>query len=286
MARTAGRLVLPIMVVLGCAGQPPPPEVDAILDVAYGADERHRLDIYRPKGVTGKLPAVLWIHGGGWREGDKRSGVNGISTLAPALVGRGYVAIACNYRFTPKHRHPAQVDDVRRAVRWLRANADRYNIDPDRIGAAGISAGGHLACRLGVRDDGVKKGDDLDRIPGQVRALVSLNGPTDLREGRLPSPPVLAQAFRDLAGDDPAALASASPLLFAGRDFAPALFIVGSEDPLVPIDHSKRMVAALQEHGVEARLHVIRGAGHGIFPGQTPEARDALLDFFDSRLKP
>jgi acetyl esterase/lipase len=131
-----------------CASTLGADEVETVLDIPDGDDALQRLDIDLPNAAAGtpRRPAVLWIHGGGWTEGDKRQGPNGISVLSGLLVARGFVAFSCNYRLRPKHTHPAQVEDVQRAVRWIRANAHNYQVDPDRIGAVGISAGGHSRC--------------------------------------------------------------------------------------------------------------------------------------------
>jgi acetyl esterase/lipase len=265
-------------------------DVVATRDIVYGTDAMQRLDIYQPRGAKGKLPTVLWIHGGGWVEGDKRNGPNGISVLAPLLVEKGFVAVSCNYRLAPKHRHPAQVDDVQRAVRWLRAHAEAYHIDPDRIGAVGISAGGHLAFVLAVRETRAKQNDDLDTFSSKVQAAVSLNGATDLREDPELRTPAVATAIRNLVGDDPEqarkAREDASPILFVGKDAAPTLFIVGTKDTLVLNAHSRRGVDALKRHKVDAELLVLEGAGHAIFPSITPRAKEAILEWLGKKLKP
>jgi acetyl esterase/lipase len=278
------------LVLLGAFSCAPPAgagKVEAILDVPYGEDELQRLDVYLPKEATSpaRHPAVLWIHGGGWTEGDKRLGPNSISVLSGLLVERGFVAFACNYRLRPKHLHPAQVDDVQRAVRWIRANADKYQVDPDRIGAVGISAGGHLACMLAVRDTRASQNDRLDAYSSRVRVAVSLNGPTDLRASA-ESTPILTDVVQRLTEGDPQRIADASPIVFVDSNSAPILFIIGEKDPLIPNSHATRMAEQMRQKGVAAEVLVLPGAGHAIFPSITPRARDALVDFFDRHLKP
>jgi acetyl esterase/lipase len=260
-------------------------EVETILDVPYGSDELQRLDIYLPKPGASKRPAVLWIHGGGWTEGDKRQGPNGISVLSGLLTARGFVAFSCNYRLRPKHIHPAQVDDVQRAVRWIRANAEKYQVDPDRIGAVGISAGGHLAAMLAVRETRARQNDLLDVYSSKVQAAVSLNGPTDLRASAELTP-VLNQVIERFTEGDPARAADASPAAFVDKDSAPILFIVGDKDPLIPNSHAMAMAEKLAKRGSKADVLVLHGAGHAIFPSITPEAREALTAFFVKQLKP
>jgi acetyl esterase/lipase len=287
MMRTgAGSFVLLVLTALSLRAQ----AVVATRDIAYGPDALQRLDIYEPRGAKKKLPAVLWIHGGGWVEGDKRKEPNGVSVLAPLLVEKGFVAISCNYRLAPKHRHPAPIDDVQRVVRWLRAHADRYHIDPDRLGAVGISAGGHLAFVLAVRETRANQNDDLDKFSSKVQAAVSLNGATDLREVPELLTPAIAKAISNLVGEDPEqarkAREDASPIRFVGKDSAPTLFIVGTRDTLVPNAHSRRAVEALKKHQVEAELLSLEGAGHAIFPSITPRAKEAILEWFGKKLKP
>jgi acetyl esterase/lipase len=276
-----------LLVALGCAPALVAEDVDAILDVPYGEDELQRLDIYLPKKATrpAPRPAVLWIHGGGWTEGDKRQGPNSISILSGLLVERGFVAISCNYRLRPKNLHPAQIDDVQRAVRFIRASAAKYQVDPERIGAVGISAGGHLACILAARETRARANDRLDAYSSRVEAAVSLNGPTDLRASA-ESTPVLTDVVRRLTEGDNERMADASPIAFVDKNNAPILFIVGDKDPLIPNSHATRMAEQMRQSGVSAEVLLLPGAGHAIFPSITPRARDALVAFFERQLKP
>jgi acetyl esterase/lipase len=278
---------LGLLVALGCAPALVADDAEAILDVPYGADELQRLDIYLPRKATSpaRRPAVLWIHGGGWIEGDKRQGPNSISALSGLLVERGFVAFACNYRLRPKHLHPAQVDDVQRAVRWIRHNAEKYQVDPDRIGAVGISAGGHLACMLAVRETLARQSDGLDAYSSRVQAAVSLNGPTDLRASA-ESTPILTDVAQRLTEGDPERMADASPIAFVDKNSAPILFIIGDKDPLIPNSHATRMAEQMRKSGVTAEVLLLPGAGHAIFPSITPKARDALVAFCERQLKP
>jgi acetyl esterase/lipase/type 1 glutamine amidotransferase len=282
---------LAIVMGLACsAGHLCAVEMEQIYDVPYGPHELQRLDIYRPKGVSGPLPTVVWIHGGGWTAEDKRTGSNGIHALAPALVDKGFIAVSCNYRLVPAHRHPAQVDDVQRVIRWLRANADRYGIDPDRIGAAGISAGGHLSAMLAVRDTRATPGDELDKFSSRVQTAICINGPTDLRGNRpeLVTPIITGAVNNLVGGDGPAAAearSDASPLVFVDGKAAPVLFIVGVEDTWVPPAHGRLMAAALRASKVESRVMEIAGAGHAVFPSTTPGVIGAMTEWFDRTLR-
>jgi acetyl esterase/lipase len=205
--------------------------------------------------------------------------------LSGLLVERGFVAFACNYRLRPKHLHPAQVDDVQRATRWIRGNAEEYHVDPDRIGAVGISAGGHLACMLAVRETRARQNDWLDAYPSRVQAAVSLNGPTDLRASA-ETTPILTDVVQRLTKGDFEQMADASPMAFVDKSSAPILFVIGDKDPLIPNSHATRMAEQMRQSGALAEVLVLPGAGHAIFPSVTPRARDALVAFFERYLKP
>lgn len=284
-----GRLIAALWVGFVCCAAASGADLKKELDVPYGEHKLQKIDVYMPAESDGPRPAVIWIHGGGWREGDKALPPNGISTFADALVEKGYVAFSCNYRLLPEHHHPAQIDDVQRVVRWVRANAEKYGVDPKRVGVAGISAGGHLSCLLAMRDTREKQGDDLDKFSSKPDAAVSLNGPTDLRDGS----EFVAPAVRDLVRKfiDPEAknpdeeIADASPMAFVSKEAAPLLLICGDKDNLVPYGSSVSLHKELLAKGADAELLILPGAGHGIFPSITPEARDAAIVFFEKYLK-
>jgi len=254
-------------------------------DVPYGDDELQRIDIYLPKPGGGPRPAVVWVHGGGFREGDKRQGPNSISVLSNLLVAKGFVAFSVNYRLMPKHVHPTQVDDVQRAIRWIRSSAEKYQVDPNRIGAVGISAGGHLVAMLAARETRAKQNDILDAFSSRVQAAVAINGPMDLRSSA-ETTTILTNVVNKFTGGDAGQAADASPLTFVDKSTSPILFIVGDRDTLIPNSHSTRMAEAMNAAGSHAETLVIAGGGHAIFPSITPRARDACLDFFVKQLKP
>jgi dipeptidyl aminopeptidase/acylaminoacyl peptidase len=141
---------------------------------------------------------------------------------------------------------------------------------------------------LAVRETRAKQGDDLDKFSSKVQAVVSLAGPTDLRDTPELSTPVLVRAISNLWDDDTAraeaVIADASPIRFVTKDAAPTLFIAGATDPWVPNAHAHRMAEALKNRGVETEVIVLEGLGHGIFPGTTPQVRDATVEWFDKYL--
>jgi acetyl esterase/lipase len=233
---------------------------------------------------------VLLIHGGGWVEGDKSSQRD----LAEGLTRSGFVAIAVGYRLAKDDasRYPAQVDDVRRAVRWVRAHASEIGVDPDRLGAFGHSAGGHLAAILGTTDLRGSGDPDLKNYSSRVRCVVDCSGPTDFTDEASPAVgPVIAWMVPNLFGktrlEAPDAYRDASPVRHVDANSAPTLIIHGTNDDVVPIDQSRKLRDALSRAGVEVKLVEIEGEGHLFLP---PEGRDRMIreamDFLRRHLKP
>jgi acetyl esterase/lipase len=256
-------------------------------DVPYGeaGGEKLVLDVYRPKDATGKRPAVMLIHGGGWRQGSKSD----FKTIAPDLATRGFVGFAVKYRFAPKFTHPAQLDDCQLAVRWVRANAEKYQVDADRIGAAGGSAGGHLSALLGVRDTRDNTAP-LSQFSSRVQCVVDYFGPTDLRPSSnvLYNNPVGLFLVREFLGKEPQQApeicADASPITFVTKDDAPFFIIHGTADMLVPISQSEVMADALKKAGVEVSLLRVEGGGHSADLVQKTWQETAV--FLTKHLKP
>jgi acetyl esterase/lipase len=261
--------------------------------LTYGPNERNDLDLFLPKDDGKSLrPAVIVIHGGAWRGGDKKD----MRILAEPLAQRGYVVAAINYRLAPKWSYPAQLDDCQRAVRWLRKNAKEFRVDPKRFGAAGASAGGHLALLLGTREVRDDSDADLKGISSKVQCVLSICGPTDLTDKRY------AQAARDSDlgkiliefigkpyDEAPNLWKEASPIYYVSPDDAPTFIIHGDQDSIVPFEQSVRFAEALRKVGVEVQLVAIKGMDHG---PTTSEQRDELmkavgqaLEFFDKHLK-
>lgn len=224
-----------------------------------GGGRELRCDIYTPPGRPANAPAVLLLHGGGWRQGD-RTQLRGYGVL---LGREGYVCVASEYRLVPEATWPALLHDVKAALRWMRANADRLGIDPDRIAVSGNSAGAHLALMLaGTAADATLEGEGGNAgIHSAVAAVVAIYPPTDLTH----TDGISAEAERTgyggfLAGADAARHASPLPLARAG--FPPTLLIHGTSDEIVSYKQSLRMFEALQEAGVPAELHLYAGQPH------------------------
>jgi acetyl esterase/lipase len=259
-----------------------PEGITANRDVAYGTHERQKLDVYIPKG-DGPFPLILWVHGGGWEGGSKDSAGPVVNMLA-----RGYAVASTNYRLSRHAPFPAQIHDVKGTVRYLRANAKKYKIDPDRFGVAGGSAGGHLVALLGTSgDDKDLEGDVGPKdVSSRVQCVIDFFGPTDL----LKLSPANAKenpVTRLLGGpttDKRELAVSANPITYVSKDDPPFLIVHGDKDPVVPLSQSELLYEALKKAGVDATLKVIPEAGHGngIF---TPELAKEYVEFFEKHLK-
>jgi acetyl esterase/lipase len=259
-------------------------EYDVVYTTAGG--QELKLDLARPAEWDGPFPAVVVIHGGAWRAGDKSSNRDMLDRLAR----RGYVAISPQYRFCPKELFPAQVHDVKASVRWLKSHAEKYHIDPARLGAMGFSAGGHLAMMLGVTDgdDGLEGESAGGASDTRVQAVVNYFGPTDLLADDFPdaSKPLV----RDFLGGPPkekAELAAqASPLTFVTQDDPPVLTFQGTKDPLVPHSQALKLAEAMSKAGVPGRVELLVGGGHGDWGRPELERTFAqTMDFLDKYLK-
>ena len=252
-----------------------PAGVQAVRDIEYipGGGKSRSLDLYRPSQGNLPLPLIVWIHGGAWKMGSKEFG--------PAIpfTTNGFAVASLNYRLSQEAPFPAQIDDCRAAIRFLRANAAKYNLDGNHIGVWGGSAGGHLVALLGTT------GTDSNR----VQCVVDWFGPTDLTPDS-PGATHKAEAVVQLLGgpiEKKLELAKqASPLRHVTKDAAPFLIMQGDQDPLVNPEHSKLLCAALQKAGVEATLKILPGAGHGGPQFSSAENRQLILEFFERHLKP
>jgi len=274
----------------------PPPRVKIQKNIVYTTIDglALRVDMASPIGRKGPRPACVCIHGGAWR-GGHRSDLSLPNTLfynrslIEMLAEEGYVAISVSYRLAPRAQFPAQILDCKTAVRWLRANATKYNVDPNRIGGVGFSAGGHLTCLMGTCD----KNDGFDttefgEVSSELQAAVNFFPPTDISMyGNIPLEesllkPWLGALFRD----KPEVFKRASPIEYCKKSCCPMLFIHGTEDILVPIEHSRKMVAKLKELGVRTELMELEGESHGWVGDPVKKSNEKMLRFLAEHLKP
>jgi acetyl esterase/lipase len=265
-----------------------PDDVTVESGVAYAqADPQQVMDIVRPRDSARTHPAVLCIHGGGFRAGSRK----GFLTQAVHLAHHGYVAATADYRLAPAAKFPAAVNDVKAAVRYLRANAARLGIDPERIGVMGGSAGGHLALFLGVTGGVAQfEGDGPNRDQSsRVACVVSYYGPSDFTKsyGRSVDAAEVLPLF--LGGDVNEARAmhiKASPLYWVTPDAAPTLAIQGTKDRFVNYEQSVWIIERLLQAGVPAELETIEGSDHGFKGADAMRAEQRMIGFFDRFLRP
>ena len=225
--------------------------------IGSGGARRLHADIYRPKRSNGA--GVLMIHGGGWRMGSKGM----MPPQAQALANRGFTCLATEYRLRPRHPWPAQIHDVKTAIRWFRANADALDVDPARIAVLGNSAGGHLALLLAgtvglseFEGDGGNPGTDTT-----VAAVIAVYPPVEFYVGDRTSGGTAASA---LLGEnaDPDAARAASPMTYVREDFPPTFFLHGNGDTVVPVSASIKMYNALCDAGARAEMHIYAEQPH------------------------
>jgi acetyl esterase/lipase len=278
-------------------------KVSKNLEYANARGKPLLLDVFVPEDAKEKLPLIVWIHGGGWSSGNKEN--------CPALLflKKGYAVASINYRLSQEAVFPAQIQDCKAAVRFLRAKAPEYNVDPERIGVWGGSAGGHLVALLGVTD-GVMELEGDGGNPGvssRVQAVCDFFGPTDfivIKEAKMSGDPKAEQKLKDfrLADDNNVVTKllggpveqkkelaeQASPIHYLKnvtadrKNFPPFLIMHGDEDPIVPVEQSITFHDALKTAGLDSSLRVYKGAKHGGLGG---DSMKVVGDFFNKNLK-
>lgn len=266
--------------------------VKAHRDLVYveGGHERHKLDLYLPEKADGPLPLLIWVHGGGWQNGSK----DGCPPLRGGYIERGYAVASINYRLSGHAVFPAQIEDCKAAIRWLRAHAQDYNLDAKRFGVWGSSAGGHLVALIGTSGD-VKEfdvGANLDQS-SRVQAVCDYYGPTDFtvfvttpkHESHATDSSPEAKLIGGAVMQNKDKAVRVNPITYVSKDDPPFLIVHGDKDPTVPINQSQLLFAALKQTRVSAHFHTIHGAGHGgpSFAGK--DISDGVATFFDQRLK-
>lgn len=279
-------IAMAAVAALGCN------DIERIDDVSY--DDRFgaatTMDVYLPAAPSGDGPAVLMIHGGGWSLFSKEV----YRDHAARLAGAGYVVASINYRLVPDGTYPNAIHDVMCALAFFQGQAGTYGFDPSKVAVTGYSAGGHLASLLGVATEVPELQPDCAAgVPAIPAAVISGAGPEDMRLLRGDGDTVV-NFLGGTADEIPEIYDLASPITHVSPRAAPFLFIHGTDDVFVNIEHSRMMRDALEQDGVETRMLELAGSGHIINPGvdaahfqlvisatDTPEAWNATLDFLD-----
>jgi acetyl esterase/lipase len=262
--RSLGLLVLALPCVAANAPQAPESQaLSVIADVQYctGGGQPLLMDVFIPEHRNVKpTPAVLWIHGGGWEHGDK-----GANSGAQFLAVGGFVTASLSYRLSGDWPFPAALEDCKCAIRYLRANASRYGIDPTRIGVAGSSAGGHLAELVATahQSAGLEGNGGWPGVSSEVQAAASYYGPSDLtREFPADTVPVIVKFLRATKTEKPQLYRKASPIFYVARTDPPLLLVHGQNDDGIPFDQSVRMTEAYRRAGLTVEFIQVQNAGH------------------------
>ncbi len=267
-------------------------------DISYipNGDEAQKLDLYLSEKAADKpLPLVVHIHGGGWIGGSKYP-----CAVAP-MVLRGYAVASVEYRFSQKAKFPAQIQDCQAAIRWLRAHAKEYHLDPEHVGVVGGSAGGHLSALVGTAGgkNAFPKIGGNEEQSDRVQAVCDIFGPSDFStvvqqaaddknaknifQFNTPADPYSSLIGTKL--DDKAKADAVSPVHYVSKDNPPFVILHGTHDTLVPYAQSEEFAAVLKEKGVTVWLQKLPGAGHGGPAFNKPVVIQLMQNFFDKYLK-
>jgi acetyl esterase/lipase len=246
-----------------------------------------KMDVYYPQAMSRPAPVVVYVHGGSWSSGSKAD-LQGMVDVAEFLA-RGYLVASVDYRHAPQYEFPAQIEDVKCAIRFLRTNASHFHLDPNRIGAWGHSAGGHLVSLLGTTtaDAGFEGDGPYQDQSSRVAAAVDMCGRADLRG----MPEDKAAAVFGVQSGSVHLLEHASPITFVSKDDPPFLILHGDKDDMVPLRASEEFYKRLKAAGVPVKLVVVKNADHSFNPvggSMSPtraEMTQMIADFFDQYLR-
>lgn len=278
-------VLLAMPVIKSAAGQPTPV---VVRDLPYvpGGHDRQKLDLFVPPNVQQEAPLLVWIHGGAWKEGSKAN------CPAVGMCAKGWVVASLNYRLSQHAVFPAQIEDCKAAIRFLRAGAKDFHIDPKRVAVWGASAGGHLAALLGVtgKTREFDVGGNLEQSSA-VSCVVDWFGPTDFLNWGDGSAiraenkdDVIAKLFGGPVSQNRELARKGSPISWVGPSSAPTLVMHGDRDPLVPLRQSESFAGALKSAGVPCVLKVYPGQGHGGPRFTDEEARALMVGFVERHI--
>ena len=266
--------------------------VRALRNIPYvsGGHERNVLDLFVPEEADGPLPLIIWIHGGGWQNGSKENCL----PMRQGYAKRGYAVASINYRLTGHAKFPAQIEDCKAAIRWLRAHAEENGIDPNRFGAWGSSAGGHLVALVGTSGD-VSEFDVGENMAtsSRVQAVCDYYGPTDFKvfvttpgyesHAKVDSPEGKLVGGAVMENQEKAA--RLNPITYVSKDDPPFLIVHGDSDRTVPFNQSQMLYQSLKDTGTSVHFHTIENAGHGGPGFSMPVVQEMVQEFFEQELK-
>jgi acetyl esterase/lipase len=267
-----------------------------LLDVVYGhaSGQDLKLDAFLCDSAK-PSPVVIYIHGGGWRQGDKQPNEKTfrveheiVDALKSAMQSAGIAVVSINYRLSDVAVYPAQVDDVTRAVQFVRHHAPEWRLDPARIAVFGPSAGGHLALWIGLHPDRAnpKSSDPVERESTRVRCIVNYYGVTDFQVMQRHPDTYRIPAFRQLFGNIEKDSLAASPVSYVERDSPPVFTAHGTGDVVVPVEQAELLIAKLKKKGVTSESYLLPGGNHGLSNPQPdwPDFQKAAFEFLKKYL--
>ena len=264
--------ILSLLLLCGCtAGIPASVQTRRNIEYARVGNHSLKLDLYQPKEPQGKLPVLVWIHGGAWNSGSK-------DACPIAFLASKMAVVSIDYRLVDAAPFPAQLQDCKGAIRWLRAHAADYSLDPDRIGILGASAGGHLALLLATTPDHATLEGDVGgnvEFSSRVQCVCAFYPPTELNllvaNPKWRSDPAgdVARLLGGAVDQNVDKAIAASPLSYVDAHCAPVFLMHGGADPIVPAEQSRIFYEALRKDGVDAHLEIIPHQGHGITATRT-----------------
>lgn len=286
------RILLPLLFATSLFAQRSLPDaIDAHRDLPYAGTEnpRQRLDLYLPKKRADEkpLPVIVFIHGGGWQNGDKTGGLRNFARFVES--GR-YAGVSVGYRLSGEAKWPAQIHDCKAAIRWIRANAKEHNLDPERIGVWGSSAGGHLVSLLGTSGNVKELEGNLGahtNFSSRVTCVVNFFGPENFltmlpADAHSNARGAIGALFGGSLTEKKQDAIAASPVTHVTSDDPPVLTAHGTKDPLVPFAQAQELDAALKKAGVPHLLMEMTGGGHGF---RSAELDERIDKFFDLHLR-
>jgi acetyl esterase/lipase len=289
---------LSLVFTIGCAPKktipgPDPAKLGTIeKDITYCTIDgvAINMDIYYPLSTHAAVPAVIWVHGGSWARGDKNTAT--YSGLTTELVNRGYLVAAVNYRLAPAYTALVQIEDIKCAIRYLRAKASDYGIDPENIGAIGESSGAHLVALLGTTDKsaGLEGNGGYEDQSSRVQAVVDFSGPVDLVTmfQQVPIGNTWLQQVFGTGDPNSDAMKKLSPVTYVSPDDPPFFIIHGDRDTTVPPSQSETLYQKLLDVNVPATLVMVKNADHTYLGNISPSLGELVIaaaDFFDQYLK-
>jgi acetyl esterase/lipase len=262
-------------------------------NISYAGDtvKKHTLDLYLPAEKTGKLPLVVWIHGGAWNHNDKYADMGYMRETVKGFIENGYAFASIDYRHSTTKIFPAQIQDCSQGVEFLFANADKYKIDKSRIALIGFSAGGHLASILGLSlNNGVKDFYPAGMRPSYtLKAVVDFYGPSDLLMMSATQDPEnttdpIYQLLGAAAVKRPDLARKASPVTYVDKNDPPFFIVNGEKDESVPFQQSLLLKSSLDQAGVKNELIIVKDAPHYGKMFDVQEIREKLFQFLKTNL--